>query len=78
MTAVQFCYWLQGYFEIVAANPGPRVMNGLTPSQTEAVKRHLAMVFAHDLDPKAGGAEVQEKLNHLHDNRPTGDVVERC
>ncbi len=64
MTSREFCYWLQGYFEICAANPAPT--SGLTATQAKSVKRHLNMVFAHEIDPSAGPPEVQEKLNKIH------------
>lgn len=65
MTAESFCYWLQGYFELHAAGlpDGVRVM---TIKQVEAVKRHLAMVFLHDIDPKLGDAKTQAELHKLH------------
>ena len=60
MTAREFCYWLQGKFELdTFAQP-------LTSEQVDIIRRHLALVFAHDIDPKAGGPEVQQKLNAIH------------
>ena len=59
MTSTQFCFWLQGFFEMSE----PTLM---TEAQTEALKRHLALVFIHDIDPSAGGPEVQNKLNDAH------------
>lgn len=74
MTARDFAFWLQGYFEIVAANPAPG--GGLTPTQTACIARHLALVFAHEIDPQAGGPAEQKKLNDLHTapflNYPSG------
>jgi hypothetical protein len=57
MKSVEFCYWLQGLFEL--ANP-----NELDQTQTELVKKHLAMVFKHEIDPSYG-EEVPE-LNEIH------------
>lgn len=74
MTAVQFCYWLQGYVEIGGAN----IVGGLSADQMAIVKNHLAMVFAHDLDPKAGGPAEQAKLNALHDGTKSPIVRPRC
>ena len=37
MKATEFCYWLQGMFEI---NPAQE----LTAEQTDMIKRHLQMV----------------------------------
>lgn len=38
MTPENFCYWLQGFFEI--ADP-----KELTPEQLQEVKNHLSLVF---------------------------------
>lgn len=44
MKATEFCYWLQGLFEL-----GEPI--GLTDAQVQTIKRHLNMVFIHDIDP---------------------------
>lgn len=59
MTSREFVYWLQGYFELSGST-------SLTIEQAQCIKRHLAMVFAHEIDPSAGTAEQQEKLNEVH------------
>jgi hypothetical protein len=79
MTSRDFCYWLQGYFEI----SGEKTMSG---EQMEMVKRHLAMVFAHEIDPAMGGAGEQAKLTALHNQHlgvglahlPTNGAVPKC
>ncbi len=71
MSPTEFCYWLQGYFELSGTTT-------LMPEhQVEIVKNHLNMVFAHHIDPKAGGPEVQSKLNELHDPGPKKPIM-RC
>jgi len=60
MTARDFAYWLQGLFELGSPK-------SLDEKQTDLVKRHLALVFVHDIDPKAGGPEVQKILQDIHD-----------
>lgn len=65
MTAQAFCYWLQGYFEI-SKSDGTDVK--LNSDQIEAVQKHLNMVFAHDIDPKAGDPAVQASLNDIHES----------
>ena len=50
MTARDFCYWLQGFFEVHGIDK-ERII--LRPEQVEVIKRHLSMVFEHDIDPKA-------------------------
>lgn len=63
MKMENFCYWLQGFFEL--KQDAHKV--GFTPEQAAMIEKHLAMVFVHDIDPKAGSPEEQEKLNKIHD-----------
>ena len=73
MTSREFCYWLQGYFEIDEQKTGDRV---LTMDQVQTIKRHLSMVFVHEIDPSYPD---KNKLNQLHAGKPTGgDYVARC
>jgi len=58
MTSVEFCYWLQGFFELV----DPTTINA---TQTELIKAHLNMVFIHEIDPKYPEGQ-QEDLNKAH------------
>lgn len=60
MTSRDFCYWLQGYLEIEGAKAE------LTGEKLESVKKHLALVFVHEIDPSHGNAEHQAKLNVIH------------
>lgn len=81
MTARDFCYWLQGKLEIDAAEHGgeSKTVRALSTAQVEVIQRHLALVFAHDIDPKAGGPAEQKKLDHIH--CPPGtfkDAIARC
>jgi hypothetical protein len=66
----EFCYWLQGLFEV--ANP-----ETLDAKQVDLIKRHLNLVFKHDIDPKAGPPEHQAELNKIHWPK-YGDGVARC
>jgi len=72
MTSRDFCYWLQGFFEVSEARQ-------LNVDQTEKIKKHLNLVFKHEIDPSMGNQEHQNALNHLHNNPtiPGGSVV-RC
>lgn len=79
MTSRDFCYWLQGFLEIEAAGADKAIAmtgNGapllLSPGQLDCVKRHLALVFKHEIDPSAGSALHQDALNKLH-NPPSGN-----
>jgi hypothetical protein len=59
MKSVEFCYWLQGLFEL----QNPKKLNA---EQTDLIRRHLNMVFKHEIDPSYGDASVQNILNELH------------
>ncbi len=59
MTSRDFAYWLQGLFEL--GNPVQ-----LDAAQTASVKAHLAMVFAHEIDPSAGPLAHQKVLDEIH------------
>lgn len=65
MTSRDFCYWLQGFFEI-NGSAGQSCPPSLDASQTDMVKRHLALVFKHEIDPSMGPSEHQKKLNDIH------------
>ncbi len=59
MKTENFCFWLQGYFEL--ANPSIIDAKGV-----ELIKKHLAMVFIHDIDPSEGNKVMQDVLNEIH------------
>lgn len=59
MTSRDFCFWLQGFFEL---NPGTDGRLGLTPEQSSIVRRHLSLVFKHEIDPSM--AEPADKTPH--------------
>lgn len=72
MKATEFCYWLQGLFELGQPNE-------LTAEQTAAIKRHLDMVFVHEID-RSYPKEQQAGLSKAHGFNPVrpGDVMLRC
>lgn len=66
MTPEQFCYWLQGYFEL---GSGGRA--GMTDGQVETIKDHLNLVFTKvtpDRRPK--GEILNEEIRKAQMNRP--------
>jgi len=75
MTSRDFCYWLQGFFEIAPPQPG-----GLSAEQAAMIRRHLSLVFKHEIDPSMGPPAHQEQLNKLHTetNIPNTNFVARC
>ena len=54
MTSRDFCFWLQGVFEV-------NDLKSLDEKQTKIVKAHLALAFIHDIDPSMGDKEHQDK-----------------
>lgn len=66
MTSRDFCYWLQGFFEIPSGGYGHSSIR-ISAEEVKVIKRHLAMVFKHEIDPSYGGAEHQAELTTIHD-----------
>lgn len=66
MTSRDFCYWLQGYFEIKEGENTVPSNRQLTHEQVCMIKSHLAMVFAHEIDPSHGDKKHQDILSQLH------------
>lgn len=76
MKAPEFCYWLQGFFEINGVAP-------LTVDQSQVIQNHLNLVFLHDIDPKQGLSQAAATLAQtVHDGKIGGTdsdgVVYRC
>jgi hypothetical protein len=63
MTARDFAYWLQGYFEL---QQGICENEGFSAYQAKLIRDHLKLVFIHDIDPSAGPPDHQAKLNEAH------------
>lgn len=60
MKAHEFCFWLQGHFELGDTS------GGLSSEKLEVVKRHLAMVFAHDIDKRDVMPQEAAQLGQIH------------
>ena len=74
MTARDFAFWLQGCFEL-------NDLETLDRKQTELIKKHLNLVFKHDIDPSMGDEAHQNELNYIHHNSSSlhgGDPTLRC
>lgn len=71
MTSRDFCYWLQGYFEIQdaakASAEGTICVGGLSNEQAHMIRKHLALVFKHEIDPSYPN---QPALNAIHNKVP--------
>ncbi len=82
MKSQEFCYWLQGYFEL--SQPGIAI----EPNQVKTIKKHLALVFFHEIDPEADGNDPETKsiMQAIHDgkkkpvesSRPEKEKLYRC
>lgn len=66
MTSRDFCYWLQGFFEL------SKYLE-VDKDQMESIKKHLDMVFVHEIDPSFPN---QKELNKIHNN--SEDILFRC
>lgn len=76
MTSRDFCFWLQGYFELCMASPdGCRV--NMNADQLDMVKRHLALVFKHEIDPSMGPPTHQAALDAVHALTPNTEKPSR-
>jgi hypothetical protein len=81
MKTENFCYWLQGMFELTGSEE-------LTKDQVRIIKNHLNLVFEHiDLDAtkhiedKSVAEKIQSKLNETHSGNNLDDKftkVYRC
>lgn len=68
MTSREFCYWLQGFFELQAAGGATGLV--ITTGQLQCVQNHLNMVFKHEIDPSQGSPEHQAELSAAHEGSP--------
>lgn len=74
MTPENFCYWLQGYIEIGAADKN-RGSESLSMEQVACIKQHLGYVFAKPIvvkeqapptsSPAGGSGQVSTPLSDL-------------
>lgn len=69
MTSRDFCYWLQGFFEVSEV----KTMN---EKQVAQVKNHLELAFKHEIDPSMGDEKHQKELNKVHHSGK--DLPMRC
>ena len=61
MKSRDFVYWLQGFFELGGGN-----VKSLNSEQVELIRKHLSLVFIHEIDPEAGDEDHQKLLNEVH------------
>jgi hypothetical protein len=93
MTSRDFCYWLQGYFELSeipqvddrGRERAKPAVDFLSEKHLQTIKNHLALVFKHEIDPSYGDKKHQDDLNEIHTGAyspgqtvPTSNVLMRC
>ena len=82
MTARDFCFWLQGYFELTQGLPSREGQPWIDTNQAFVIRKHLDLVFKHEIDPSMGPQKHQDTLNQIHDPIPTDkynpDKTVRC
>jgi hypothetical protein len=66
MKSRDFCYWLQGFFELSIPNSQGPVAFDLTAKQVLVISNHLNMVFKHEIDPSNGSPEHNAELSKIH------------
>jgi hypothetical protein len=72
MKAVEFAYWLQGMFEL---NPPTQ---GLTTEQVELIRKHLTLVFKHEIDKSYPQSEKLDEIHHGSNGWPPSNGIIRC
>lgn len=67
MNAIDFCFWLQGFFEIAGGES-----QSLSVRQTETIRNHLSLVFTHEIDPLRDGetTATPAELDNAHTGKP--------
>jgi hypothetical protein len=72
MTSREFCYWLQGFFEI----SGATYEDELTSAQIKTIRDHLNLVFVHEIDPSyTKDPKVQAFMQAVHDGKVSGPIA---
>lgn len=69
MTSRDFCFWLQGYFELNS------VTEELTPDQVNMIRNRLNLVLIHEIYPSTDHNDPVKKSKY--DNIHEG-IVLRC
>ena len=71
MKPENFCYWLQGKFELDSSDI-------LTPEQVRIIKAHLNLVFFHAIDPETlkDSSEIDKiEYQKIHDGAKSGESI---
>lgn len=66
MTSRDFCFWLQGYFELTGDVPSKDGRPWIDMDQAYKIQSHLALVFKHEIDPSMGDKKHQVDPDKIH------------
>ncbi len=55
MQSRDFCFWLQGFFELSGD------ATTISAEQSAMIRRHLDMVFRHEIAPETPGVQARER-----------------
>lgn len=62
MKSEHFVFWLQGFFELSGSE-----LKTLNESQLDIIKKHLDLVFYHEIDPSyTNDPKKQAEMNKIH------------
>lgn len=74
----QFCYWLQGFFEVSENSDNKEII--LTQKQINVIRAHLNLVFFHSIDPenlKDSSGIDKIKYQKIHDGAKSGESIKK-
>lgn len=77
MKPENFCYWLQGFFEINENSDSKEIK--LTKKQIDVIRAHLNLVFFHSIDPdntKDMSDLDVKKYQAIHGGAKSGDRLD--
>lgn len=70
MKSTEFCYWLQGFFELSDKD------KPLTQEQVQTIKNHLKLVFIYEIDPSySTDPTVKQIFQNIHDGKKPLDGI---
>lgn len=75
MQAINFCYWLQGFFELNSFN-GKNLE--ISIEQAAIIQCHLNLVFKHEIDPDVFKNKTKEEIAEyiaIHSGAKRGDKI---
>lgn len=69
MQSRDFCFWLQGFFEVSGNTE-------ISATGVAIIRKHLNLVFTHEIDPSMGKPAHQIMLNEIHNTPIVGPATQ--